>query len=90
MGLTYNYISAVRGHVRNLLALHSHVGLPERERVDIVRLEVRQTVIDKSMGALVAPHSVNHVKELSVGLEAPVVLRDLRCGVICPVEPGSK
>ena len=52
-------------HVRNLLALHGHVRLPESERVDIIGLEVRQAVDDEAMCALVTPHSIDHVEELS-------------------------
>ena len=71
-------------HVRNLLALHGHVRLPESERVDIIGLEVRQAVVDEAMRGLVAAHRVHDVHELGVRLEPPVVLRDLRRGQVRP------
>ena len=75
----------INRYVRNLLALNSHVRFPESERVDIIGLEVRQTVVHEAMCALVAPHSVDHIEELSGRFQPPVVLCDLWRRQVMPV-----
>lgn len=63
-----------------------HVRLAERERVDIrLVVQIRETVVDEPVRALVAPHSVKDVEQRGVSPEAPIVLGDLGCGEVLPV-----
>lgn len=63
-----------------------HIGLPKSERVHIsLVVQVRQAMIDETMGGLVAAHGVHDVQKSGVVLEPPVILRDGRCRSGFPV-----
>lgn len=56
-----------------------HIRFTERERIDVrLVLQVRQGMVDKSVGALVGTNSIYNVQQGRIRLETPVILCDLR------------
>ncbi len=73
-------------NIRNLFALHMHVGLPHGERVDIcLRVEVGETVVHEAVRGLVGPDGVDDIEERRLWPEPPVVDRNLRRGLLRPL-----
>ena len=62
-----------------------HVRLPKREGVNVRHLiQVREGMVDESVGGLVAPNGVDDVQKRRVGRETPIVFGDLGCRFVGP------
>lgn len=73
MGLL-NIVLGLRAIEFNLCALEVHVGLAQRERIDVCfRVQVRQAVVDEAMRGLIRPHGIKNIEELGVFRKSPIV-----------------
>jgi hypothetical protein len=66
-------------------ALDVHVRLANRKWVNIIRLEVTETVIDETVCGFVRAHGIKDVLYHRVFRKTPVVFGDRRCGHLLPV-----
>lgn len=74
-------------YVPEFCAFHRHIRFAQRERVNVgIRVEVCQAMINESMCALIASHGIYDVEERGICRETPVVLGDLRRGLVSPVQ----
>lgn len=71
-------------------ALYMHVGLTNREWINVISLEVTKTVIDEAVRAFIRAHGVKDVLDRCVFWKTPVVLGDGGCCRRFPVcsRPG--
>ena len=71
-------------------ALYMHVGLANRERINVIRFEVTKTVVDEAVCGFIRAHRVKDVLDRRVFRKTPVVLSDGRCCHLFPVrsKPG--
>jgi hypothetical protein len=66
------------------VTLDMHIRFLQRERVDIIPLQIGKSMIDESVGTLIRTDGVNDFEEVCVWFEAPVVDGDGRCWEVFP------
>lgn len=86
---TYNMVHRIK-YLRKLSAFDEHVRFPKRKRIHVlVWIDVRQTMVDKPMSALITSDGVDDIQEFGIGFHTPVVNGDGGCWVVFPKVTNS-